>query len=365
MYKKYLKRSVIIFTVLMLVIGSINFIIDPGGVYFKKILADDIKSAEFANKLFNSKYGIVADGWNERLITTTLAKESGNFDCLVLGSSRIMQISHIRNTGNIKNQCNSLLNLGVSGGSIEDISIFSYLILTNIKRLKKVFIAVDPWTLKFGMSARYGAYKEYYNKMNTLLKEGKESDDISYINKLAKNLFNGKYLQYSIKQLFSNQLNTIFTKDIIALKNQFSYQIGYKNSVMLPDGSHVYSTKQILEFKNKNPHIKSGNNFKISGSAYNNLTLQYLGKIIQVYQKNGVEVNFILTPYHPNVFKKGKTKPVKHITIVESIIKKFGQKNNLKVYGSFFPYNLGCKNKEFFDVMHPTNECLSRIDFSQ
>jgi hypothetical protein len=210
MYKKYLKRSVIVFTILMFIIGGINFIIDPGEIYFKKTLAD-IKSVEFSKKLFNSKYGIVADGWNQRLIKTTLAKESGNFDCIVLGSSHIMQISSIRNTGNIKNQCNSLLNLGVSGGSIEDISIFSYIILNNIKLPKKVFIAVDPWTLKFGMDARYGAYREYYNKMNILLKESKESDNLFYINKLAKNLFNGEYLRYSIKELFTN----INKKDVI------------------------------------------------------------------------------------------------------------------------------------------------------
>ena len=102
-----------VFTILMFVIGGINFIIDPEGIYSNKILAGDIKSPEFANKLFNSKYGIVADGWNERLVKTSLAKKSGNFDCIVLGSSHIMQISSIRNTGNIKNQCNSLLNLGV------------------------------------------------------------------------------------------------------------------------------------------------------------------------------------------------------------------------------------------------------------
>lgn len=363
MYKKYLKRSMMVFTVLMFVIGGINFIVDPEGIYFKKISANDIKNTEFSNKLFNSKYGIV-DSWNRRLVKTTLAKESGNFDCIVLGSSRVMQISSIRNTGNIKNQCNSLLNLGVSGGSIEDISIFSYIILNNIKFPKKVFIAVDPWTLKFGMDARYGAYREYYNKMNIALKESKESADISYINKLAKNLFNGEYLQYSIKELFKDTKNNLFKKDIIYPKNQFSYQIGYKNSVMLPDGSHVYSKEKILKFKNQ-PIKIGGGNYKISGSAYDNLALQYLAKIIQLYQKNGVEVNFILAPYHPNVFKKGDTKAVKHFKIVESVIKKFGQKNNLKVYGSFFPYNLGCKNKEFFDFMHPTNECLNRINFSQ
>lgn len=113
-----------------MLLGAINFIIDPSGIYLKKILVDG-KSAEFSNKLFNSKYGVVTDSWNKRLIKITLAKEAGNFDCIVLGSSRAMQISHIRNTGNIKNQCHSLLNLSVSANTIEDIAIFSYLILNE------------------------------------------------------------------------------------------------------------------------------------------------------------------------------------------------------------------------------------------
>lgn len=352
MYKAYLKKSAVVFALLMFVIGSINFIIDPAGIYLNKILADDIKTAEFANKLFNSKYGIV-HSLNGRFLKTTLAKVSDNFDCIVLGSSRVMQISHIRNTGNIKNQCNSLLNLGVNGNTIEDVSIFSYLILNNIKTTKKVLIGIDPWTLKFGMDARYGAYKEYYHKMNILLSE--EIDDAFYINELAKNLFNGEYLRNSIKELLTK-------KDIRYLKHQFSYQEGYKHKVILPDGSLVYSKKTLLKFKNKPVDISRAN-YKIKGSAYDNLTLRYLAKIIQLYQKNGVEVNFILTPYHPNVFKKGDTKAVKHFKIVESVIKKFAQKNNLKIYGSFFPDNLGCKNKAFVDAMHPTNECLNKIDF--
>ena len=67
----------------MFTIGSINFIVDPGEIYLKKILAD-IKSTEFSNKLLNSKNGVVQTGWNERLIKITLAKESGNYDCIIL-----------------------------------------------------------------------------------------------------------------------------------------------------------------------------------------------------------------------------------------------------------------------------------------
>ncbi|MCK5294213.1 MAG: hypothetical protein KAJ49_06130 [Arcobacteraceae bacterium] len=354
----------------MFTIGSINFIVDPGEIYLKKILAD-IKSTEFSNKLLNSKNGVVQTGWNERLIKITLAKESGNYDCIILGSSHIMQVSSIRNTGNIKNQCKKLLNLGVSGGSIEDISIFSYLILNNIKLPKKVFIDIDPWTLKFGMDSRYGANKNIYTKMNILLKESDNGNNISYTHKLTKNLFNGEYLQYSLIELFKkeekkNTKSNIFKKDIIFPTNEFSYHLGYKEAVTLPDGSHIYKKSWILKQKNNNHNIKiGGGSYKISGQIYDKKTFAYLKKIIDLYRKNNIDVNLILTPYHPNVFKKGNTKPVQHFTIVESVIKEFGNNNNLKVYGSFFPDNLGCKGKEFYDYMHGTNECLNRIDFSK
>jgi hypothetical protein len=370
MYKKYLIKSFLIFLIIMSTIGIINFIIDPGNIYLKKIIAD-FKSAEFSTKLLNSRNGLIQTGWNERLIKTTLAEKSANFDCVILGSSHIMQISSVRNTGNIKKQCEKLLNLGVSGGSIEDISIFSYIILKNTKFPKKVFIDIDPWTLKFGMDSRYAENTELYDKMNVLLKVNENKNNISYINKITSNLFNGEYLIYSLEELFNNEkgkesISTIFSKNIIFPTNEFSYNLGYTEAVTLPDGSHIYNMNWILKQKINNYKIPmGGGDYKISGEIYDKKAIDYLKKLIDYFKQNKIEVNLILTPYHPNVFKKGNTKPVEHFTVVESIVKKFGENNNLKVYGSFFPNNIGCKNEEFFDFMHPTNECLSRIDFSK
>jgi hypothetical protein len=375
MYKKYLRKSFIIFAILMLIIGSINFIVDPGKIYLKNILVDmqsaNMQISEYSDKLLNSKNGVIQIGWNERLVKTTLAKESGNFDCIILGSSHITQISSVRNTGNIKKQCKKLLNLGVSGGGIEDISIFSYLILNNIKLPKKVFIDIDPWTLKFGMDSRYGAYKNLYNKMNILLNESDNDTYVSYTNKLAHNLFNGEYLQYSLKELFQkvdNKKNVTSSnlKKNLFPTNKFSYHLGYKEAIILPDGSLIYAKGWILEQKNNNHNIKlGGGDYKISSPIYDKRTLNYFKKIVNLYRKNKIEVNLILTPYHPNVFKKGNTKPVKHFKLIESLVKKFGKDKNLKVYGSFFPNDVGCKGKEFYDYMHGTNECLNRIDFSK
>ncbi|MFT5759377.1 MAG: hypothetical protein ACI9LM_004138 [Alteromonadaceae bacterium] len=353
---------------LMFLIGSINFIVDPGEIYLKKILADN-KTSEFSKKLLSSKNGVVQSGWNERLIKTTLAKKSGDFDCVILGSSRVKQISSIRNTGNIKNKCEKILNLGVSGGSLEDLSIFSYLIFNNINRPKKVFIGIDPWTFKFGVDSRYAQNENIYIQMNELLNENENNESISYIKKLAGNLFNGEYFQASLKDLFDDKksiIGDIFKKNIVFPEDGFSYKSGYKQEVTLPDGSHVYAKNWILKQKDKKVILGGPrSHWGIFGQIYDNKALDYLQEIVVLYDKNEIELSLILTPYHPNVFKNGNTQPVKYYKSIENIVKTFGDENKLKVYGSFFPDIFGCKSEEFFDYMHPTIECLNRIDFSK
>lgn len=351
----------------MLTIAGVNFVVDPGEIYLKKILAD-IKAKEFSDKLFLSERGVIQSGWNERLVKTTLAKSAGNFDCIVMGSSHVMQISEVRNTGNIKDNCNTLLNLGVSGGSLEDLSVFSYLVLNNLNVPRKVFLAVDPWTLKFGQDARYGAYKSFYEKMNELLGKVAIDKDTSYVGKIVKNLFNGEYFYYSILYLSDSRnkkdSDSPLLKAVHYPDKGFSYKEGFSNAVTLMDGSHVYASSWIKKQRKASVGI-GGGGYKIGGSEYDPVALEYFKKLIKLYLDNGVEIGLIMTPYHPNVFKKGQTKPVVHFTVVEEVVKRLSQEYGIKYYGSYFPNKLDCKENEFFDFMHATQECLGRVDFSQ
>lgn len=369
MYKKYLKKSISFLFLFLFIIAAINFSVDPGQIYSKQIITDD-KAKEFSRKLYTSKQGIIQDNWNEREVKVLLAKNIMSFDCIVLGSSHVLQISGIRNTGNITKQCKKVLNLGVSGGSIEDLSIYSYLILNNKTLPKKVFLGIDPWTLKFEMDSRYGLYEEYYNKMNSLLDVSGNGRQTSYIEKAILNLFNGEYLYYSLRSLVNKNKYTINTKEknkkkIVFPKHTFSYEVGYEKAVILQDGSHVYEKSWIQEQKKLITSIKKGGgDYKINGKDYNLKAVNYLNKIISLYQDNNIKVSIVMTPYHPNVFKMGETKVVKYFQSVSSKIYEIAMNNNIKVYGSFFSSNLNCKENEFFDFMHPTNKCLNRIDFS-
>lgn len=361
MYKQYLKIAALIFIALMLCVALINIFVDPGEIYFKKIISAK-NSNELTSKLLSSENGVIQTGWNERLVKAALAKAAGDFDCVVLGSSRVMQISIIRNTGGIKRRCNNLVNLGVSGGGIEDISIFSYLLLNNSKQPKRVFIGVDPWTLKFGMDSRYGAYNHLYKKMNVLLGREVSIKNSAYSQKVFENLFNGKYFYQSIKLLIKGgDANSFLMKEIQYPKAGFSYVTGYSEAVTLADGSHVYAKSWIEAQKNNEVEL-GGGGYKINDVPYDPISIEYLKKIIGKYQEKGIEVELLMIPYHPNVFKLGQSQTVKTIKLIDQIVKEFAKENSLKYHGSFMPDIFGCKNVEFYDFMHPTNECLNRID---
>jgi hypothetical protein len=368
--KSFVNQSFLFISIIFIIIASINFIVDPGNIYLNKSLAEK-QVHLLSNTLFKSKYGIISNGWNERLVKISLANRSGKFDCIVIGSSRVLQISSIRNTGNIDKQCENLLNLGVSGGSLEDIAIFTNIILSSPNLPNKVFIGIDPWTIKFNMDNRYIAYQKHLDELNKLLQDRNGSSISS--SHILSNLFNGEYLYYSIRNIIkfisqNNKINNLFAKEIVAVANSFNFELGYKDkiSVILQDGSHVYSKDWIQSQRNTIYTVPyGGGGYKISDKIYNKKALEYFTKIIDLYKLNDISMHFILTPYHPNVFKNGKTKPVKHMNAIEGVVKKLASSKNIKLYGSFFPNKLSCKEDEFFDFMHTTNKCLNKIDFSE
>ncbi|MBE0490679.1 MAG: hypothetical protein IBX44_00335 [Sulfurospirillum sp.] len=342
-------------------VGGVNYVVDPGYIYLKKYFSSNADA--YSEALFSSENGLVATGWNERVVKASMAKYAGNFDCAVFGSSHIMQISQVRNIGNIEQVCPKLLNLGVSGGSIEDLFVFSDIALTNQKMPKKIFIGIDPWTFKFNMDTRYLMHQfQYNNFLSTLEGKKKERNNYGYELSLFKNLFNLEYLLTSMKEIKF----TFKTSQIEFPNESYIFEHGYKEPLKLKDGSHLYSSADIVKFKNVIKTIKiGGGDYKISGNMYETQALVLFEKLIQLFQKDGIEVNFILTPYHPNVFKAGVTKPVKHIETMENLVIELSNKYKVNLYGSFYPSKVGCHNNEFLDFMHASSECLNKINFSR
>ncbi len=364
MYKKFSRRCISLFILIIFFIMSFNFIIDPGEIYLKKIISDK-KSSEYYNKLINSEYGLVNKGWNERIVKTALSKNIIKFDCIAMGSSHIMELSTFRKQ-NISKKCTNIANLGVSGGTLEDIAIFSYLISKQNLQNKKVFLEISPWALIFNMDKMWAINKETYDEFVNIIKTEEPKDSFSYRFNYVSNLINYEYILASLKNLYKNGFNFFIDNFSLSIKEvpKFDFNIGYIESVTLPDGSIAYDALYLSENNNGQNTPKASGWYKLGDVLYQNEGIDFLNKIIEYLKKQGAEVNLILTPYNRNFFTNADLFPLKNLIVVEKKVIEISQKNKSKVYGSYEPFKLGCQDNEFYDLQHAQPSCLNKIDFS-
>jgi hypothetical protein len=361
-YKAFTNHLIGLIAGTLFIISAINFVIDPGEIYLRSYLSK-YQSKQLADKILSSKFGVVQEGWNERLVKVALSKRSGKFDCIVIGSSHVMQISSVTST-KIRGKCPLLLNLGVSGGSIEDIAIFVKNILDSSKKPKIIFIGIDPWTLKFNMDTRWAQNKIIYDEFVQSFSAYINDENANYTYKLLTNLINREYFFSSLISLWNNHtslFNSPFASEII-LAEKFNYLEGYEKAVTLRDGSHIYSKKHIQTHTNTKPDKNSGS-YKISGAIYEMSAINFLKGIVRMLQSKNTEVSFLLTPYHPEVFINGHPKAIKHITVMQDLTEKMAKELSIHLSGSYFPNELNCTADEFYDFMHAKISCLEKIDF--
>lgn len=75
--------------------------------------------------------------------------------------------------------------------------------------------------------------------------------------------------------------------------------------------------------------------------------------LIQKIKENGIEIEFLLLPYHPIVYDHFlRTQKYHNVVEVEKLIKKFAHENQILTFGSYDPDSCGLTNMYFYDDMH-------------
>lgn len=350
-------------TSILLPVAIVNFIYDPGEIYLQKILTQRHVNTYVA-ALRNSEVG-VRQFSNERLIKHQLAKYAADIDCVIIGSSHSMQVGTSRKPSSLSELCSNSLNLSTSGASIEDLLIFSNVLLANDKLPNKIIFEVSPWAMKWGMDGRYGIF---YDDMSWMLQKlGLPVKKIPepYVLKLLKNIINFEYFIQSLKSAYRKKLSVIPEDPFLDYKavQEFDYDIGLHFPVTLNDGSHVYD-KEYIEHNATTKEYIGIENYKLSGQYYDTETVNVFEKLVLHLQKAGIRIFILLTPYHHSIFKEENIKNYLYLTRMEEMLGNVAQKNNIAVFGSYNPQNIGCHENEFFDEMHPKMSCLNKIRFT-
>ena len=115
-------------------------------------------------------------------------------------------------------------------------------------------------------------------------------------NKL-KNLIN---FEYTIRSL--NGLQRILMKGPFEIQEVNAFEeVGIDDPVKLPDGSHIYSSSFL---RNVTQDIPEGRPYGTDGEVSSKEGIREYKKFLKWLQKNDLVPILLMTPYHPNVWRR-------------------------------------------------------------
>ncbi len=336
----------------------LNLVADPAGIYRD----GRVNPQAYASAIIESEYGvwIPDNAFDDRLVSKALARYSDRVECVIIGSSHVMQVSSQSSRRSLERECNSLLNLGVSGAGIEDHFALAYLALQH-GRPKRIIFGIDPWTLAYGKDQRWTAYRDDYvharariiGKNNDINSRGPDKAELAKLT----NLIN---LEYTLRSARTSIQNFTGGAPTIAPAPDLNPAVGGDHPIQLKDGSHVYSAKYIVDASRIRVPL-GGTPYGISGAQNQTHAIDAYRALLLWAKSLGVEPILLLTPYHENVWKLPDSPTAAALRATEPIVAKLASDLNLKLIGSYDPHQVGCRSEEFYDFMHPTADCLARL----
>lgn len=360
-YSHYLYSLLTGIFLLLCIVAVTNYSIDPANIYHSEADKKTNIANNYTAKLLNSKHGLFWQNntWNMRDVKKLLARQAKSQDCAVIGSSHVLQISSFRDNKVFAGMCSELVNLGVPGGTLEDFMALTWEVINDKQEMpKRIIYGINLWSLDVFRDLRWERYKESHQFMQVALKNDRGSDTDKIL------LLWGKYINLINPDYFYRSLT--YMKKIVPEMTEAPlvvYDKGINSPVLLPDGSLVYSKEEIEASKTREIPV-GGIPYKVknSGTQYSIEAIEQFTKMVNYLQAKKIEVIFLMTPYHINVWSGRNSLTAKSLIDVESRIKLLAQELGVRVLGSYDPQILGCDKNEFFDQMHPKVSCLLRIN---
>ena len=290
-------------------------------------------------KLLVNKDAVYATKMDERqFIKNRIIYENLKPKVLVIGSSRIMQISN----DNFNKQ---ILNLGVSGASVEDHIAITLMALEKFN-VDTILLGADPWLFnKYHNQLRWKSISEEYKvSLKNIQLKSKDYKIIQYQN------YRDKYFFY---ELFLEKLYSFLNIRKLDLELNENQINNLTKPIILRDGKRVETYKGKIK---ENIIEYSMNKYKFSDEYYE-IYKSFIEYLTDVHNK---EVILVLPPYYLPSYKLTiKEKPF--YLDLENKFRELSKETNIKIIGSYDASSIPCDNNEFYDYMHPKDSCMKKI----
>ena len=364
MAKKWFR--LLLFLPILFIIGIANVFGDPANIFHS-----DTTAVTEAMLNGNAVY-FPAGNTDERGIKKCLIqKMPKELECITVGPSLSMGI-RAETVGVTK-----YYNLSASGYQYYDYMAVFGLLEYNQVIYEKVVFWVDSFFFDENIIAketRYKSWKEYADYMEDILNKSEvirnpeDGTNISQLYTKISQIFSPTYFKTSIKSIWKNRESLL--KNIrwgIVNDDETAKYAHYE-----VDGSWAYEESYINN--DVNYVIEDSNRYDINSNFGYKLHIsekrkEMLIKLIEYLISKGVKIEFYLCPPAPALYDRIKessgTDNYPMFDEIEAFVLTLGEKNNIKVTGTYDPYTLGIPNEDYLDSRHIRHEKLNQyFDFS-
>ena len=263
-------------------------------------------------------------------------------EAVVMGSSRIMQVGS-------EELGKSVLNLGVSGASVEDYVSF---VPEAIKKVgaHEVYLGADPWL--FNENARQerwrsveGMYRYWSRFMEGC---GSILDARSYMDSEGAGERN---------QIWTTRLYRMVNRRQYWTDNARREEVAKKRF----DGFHVYDRRYATKSEAAiEKGFRSILDYSMRNYAMDGASRREYVRLIDCLKRSGMRVVLVLSPYHPRLFEIMREERPEFLR-AEMEFRTIAERMGVKIVGSYNGASVGCGAREFYDGMHPRESCMRKV----
>jgi hypothetical protein len=344
---------------LLFVLVFTNVYIDPANIYhdYSKEIAESVLSGK------PTHFG--SSNVNEREVKHHIIKGMPDkVGCVAVGPSLVMGVRS-ENVGT-----DDFYNLGVSGADFYDILAQFGLMEAYNKKVDRVIFCVDSYFFNpifFDQFQTHDSLKKYADYMISVLNGEQEEVPVENaskeIEKKIRQLFSVTYFQAAVAQIEAENAYFINRERWGIVNDE------YRKEYYLSDASLVYSIdyQNLGEENVKNESKEYNIDVQFSKGEHISKDCENIfEKLINYLLEHGVKVELYLCPLAPSLWDridKGKNQyPI--LDELEEYANYVAEKYDLKITGSYNPYNLGMKDADFYDARHVRHELLETyLDF--
>lgn len=289
--------------------------------------------------------------------------EDGIPRTVALGSSRVMQLSASL-AGDTR-----YYNAGMSGAGSMDIMNAFYLFDRADKLPQNLIIEIDPWLFNPNFSQDRADMELFVEFLNTCLKVNSGYEQPDQLQSW-KALLDPAYFQGNVRY-WLNQMKTgekenedgseILFHPVSGNTEHLDYTIKRADgSIYYPEEFRSWNYDQVMaEVLVQAGTLEAMHGFDSMDPYLTNLFDQFITYV----QNRGVNVVFLLTPYHPFIIKHVYRNPegLAGFFQVEPWIRNYADMRKIPVYGSYHASRVGVPESLFFDGIHCKPDALRLI----